>query len=60
VICYEDVFPMYRLGNTITSYNKRIYIYGGHSFKGLSSNGIHLHYYDLKAQLWKKIVNSEG
>lgn len=55
--CYEDVFPMYRLGSTITSYEKKIYIYGGHSFKGLS-NSMHLHYYDLKNQLWRKIVKS--
>lgn len=53
------MFPMYRLGNTLLCYDKKIYMYGGHSFKGLA-NSLHLHYYDLRNQSWKKIDNHEG
>jgi hypothetical protein len=50
---------MYRQGNSLICHDGRIYIYGGHSFKGLTNN-MNMHYYDLKMQTWKKINHNEG
>lgn len=58
-MCFDDIFPLYRLGASLVRYRKRIYIYGGHSFKGLS-NHLNLHYYDLTRKFWKKVGNHKG